>query len=505
MKVKIPPLEIFKIINDPIHGYIPLSRLEYEIIQHPVFNRLHNLKQLSMTYLVFPGAVSTRFPHVLGAMFLASKITYQLIQTMEEETFLALFPKAIDENKRLGIVQVVRLAALLHDLGHGPFSHATEDVMRASLVKDYPDEFKRAVELLNAKEPTHVPIHEYYSYMLTKTEIKEIIDKEELRKNSEGETIPVDVSDVTSLIIKNEEHREDFCSSNGLAILRKIVSSHLDADRMDYLARDAYVTGVSYGMVDVERIIMNMFIRKDNLGKYEIAIHERALASVEDMLDARFKMYKWMVSHHMVVAANELLRTAVVSLIEAGELAIKDFYWKTFASGQVSDSFVMDKIIQNSISEDSISKGLVDRRYLPISLFKRAEDHKAFQAKISDIVGKTIGNEMFHEKFSKFFNRVTKDPILEVANNSVMLLVSRMPRSPYMALKSDEVVWICNDKTSRLSELTEVSDYFQAVNTEWQSFPSYYVSYIIPGKQKKEAVSIREQVREKVAKDIANL
>jgi hypothetical protein len=501
--MKIPALETYKIINDPIHGYIPLTKLEYEILQLPVFNRLHDLKQLSMAYLVFPSAVSTRFIHSLGAMFLASKMIYQLVQSMEEKVFLQLFPNAKSEIDKLGIIQTVRLGALLHDIGHGPFSHATEDVMSACLKESHSDEFTTASNLLAVSEGSHVPIHEYYSYMLTKSEIAELIGRDDLRKMDDGNIIPVYVDDVICLFAKNEAWRQAFCTKNGLAILRKIVSSQLDADRMDYLVRDAYASAVPYGLIDVERIIMNLFVRRGKVGDFDITVHERALASVEDMLDARFKMYKWLIGHHMVVATGELLRQATIALIENGKLDKEDFYWKKFASDQITDTYIMDRLISEVNTSIREFKGIVDRRYLPVSLLKRPSDHIAFYAQAIDTARKDVETETLAQKLPEFIDKLRKNPIIDIEGESIRILTPRMPRSPYSPLK--ETVWICMDKPERMSELIKASNYFRSINNEWMGFPSYYISYIISGKTKKEASNLREKVTQKIVQQLAEL
>ena len=292
-RAEMPLIETFKTIKDPIHGYISLTRTEYAAIQLPVMMRLHRLKMMAAGYLVYPGALATRFIHCVGAMHVASKMCYQLLGSMSSNDFVNQFGGRSTHDK-LRLIQTVRLAALFHDLGHGPFSHAAEDQMVSSLAKVSSQDFEEALKLYGVKDPAKLPVHEYYSYkQVTTGEVKETIE-------SMYSGISQDVGD---LLVKNPSRKERNRSTtdSGLTILRSMISSHLDADRFDYLLRDSFMTGASFGSVDIDRLIMNLNVQFVNhLPK--VTVHERAIGSIEDILDARFKMYKWVYNHHMVVA-----------------------------------------------------------------------------------------------------------------------------------------------------------------------------------------------------------
>jgi HD superfamily phosphohydrolase len=237
-KVSIAPLDTDKIIVDAIHGYIKTTNVEYQILQLPIFNRLHYLNQMSLGYLVFPCASTTRFQHSLGTMHVASRIVQRLAESLEQEWFYDLFPKAETESDRKAIIQLVRLAALLHDVGHGPFSHASEPLMLKTLSET---ELSEAHELFRVRESERLPVHEYYSYkMILNSEIKEV-----LVNNG------IDPRHVASLLVKDTGTTPEICTITSLEILRAVVSSQLDADRMDYLLRDSYMTGAPYGSRDV--------------------------------------------------------------------------------------------------------------------------------------------------------------------------------------------------------------------------------------------------------------
>lgn len=240
-----------KIINDPIYGFVTIpNELIYDLINHPYFQRLRRIKQLGLTNLVYPGALHTRFHHAIGAMHL-----------MQEALFtLRLKDIAITEDEG----QAVLIAILLHDIGHGPFSHALEN----SLVKGIS--------------------HETISSLFM----------DNLNKEFEGKL---------SLAIKifNDNYKKRF--------LHQLVSSQLDMDRLDYLKRDSFFTGVSEGVISSDRIIKML-----NVVKNELVVEHKAIYSIEKFLIARRLMY-WQVYLHKTVLSAETLLVHILK--RAKELA----------------------------------------------------------------------------------------------------------------------------------------------------------------------------------------
>ena len=229
-----------KIINDPVYGFISIpTELIYDLIDHPYFQRLRYIKQLGMTHLVYPGALHTRFHHALGAMHLMS---------LAIETLC---------NKGLDITpeekEGLTIAILLHDIGHGPFSHALEHTI---------------VENIS---------HEDISILLMN----------KLNKEFDGR-LTLAIS-----IFKGEYH---------IKFLHQLVSSQLDMDRMDYLNRDSYFTGVSEGVISSDRIIKMLNVKDDS-----VTVEEKGIYSIEKFLIARRLMYWQVYLHKTVIAAEQLL------------------------------------------------------------------------------------------------------------------------------------------------------------------------------------------------------
>lgn len=365
-------LEYPKIIGDPIHGYVPLTKLEYNMLQLPTLTRLHFIRQNALACFVFPGAVTTRFSHVVGALHTGGKLINQLLSGISKKDFKILFSD-IDPNL---VVKAVRLACLFHDIGHGPFSHSTEEAMLKITREQHNEEIQEAKILFNETNENKIPIHEFFSYKLIKN--GEINDEICINEGTEKGHILIDF--VTSLLIKSKIN--DTLDLQGYSLLRKLISSQLDADRMDYLLRDSFMSGVKFGLVDIDRIIKNMKIIRSHDGIYNIAIHERALGTIEDMLDARYKMYRWFYSHHTVVVLNELLKIAIDMLIEDPTIG-KLFHWTEYKNGYSTDDYIISRLIgQTSDEKFGKVKGLIDRRYLPVSIFKSTPDFARIVTKV---------------------------------------------------------------------------------------------------------------------------
>ncbi len=229
-----------KIFNDPVYGFITIpSDLIYDIIEHPIFQRLRRIKQLGLTDLVYPGALHTRFHHALGAMHLMS-ITLDSLRNKDNQI----------SNEEY---EATLLAILLHDIGHGPFSHSLE----TSILPD-----------------AH---HEELS----------VIFMEYLNVEFKGAlTLAID-------IFNDQYHRKFF---------HELISSQLDIDRLDYLNRDSYFTGVAEGIISSERIIKLLDVVNDR-----IVVEEKGIYSIENFLNARRLMYWQVYLHKTTISAEEML------------------------------------------------------------------------------------------------------------------------------------------------------------------------------------------------------
>jgi HD superfamily phosphohydrolase len=162
-----------KIIRDNIHGYIKLTELESEIIQLPVFNRLHRIRQSSFAFMVYPTAHGTRFAHSIGTMKVASDIAEEILKNLSDNDKQSI----LGDMKPQDFIDIARLAGLLHDIGHGPFSHTSEHILAQALKKVKSSEYDEGKNLWNNQED--FPVHEFYTYKLIKEgqDLAELLEK----------------------------------------------------------------------------------------------------------------------------------------------------------------------------------------------------------------------------------------------------------------------------------------------------------------------------------------
>jgi HD superfamily phosphohydrolase len=371
-----------KILNDPIYGFISITNpLVYDLIQHPYFQRLRRISQMGMTYLVYPGAHHTRFHHALGCMHIMQK-TIQVLRfkgiaiSDDEETALAI-------------------AILLHDIGHGPFSHA----MERSIVENVHHE---AISLL-------------------------FMDR--LNAEFNGEL------SLAIQIFRGDYHRK---------FMLQLISSQLDMDRMDYLKRDSFYSGVAEGNINSERLIQMMNVQDDML-----VIEEKGIYSVEKFLVARRLMY-WQAYLHKTSVAAELILTKILK--RAKELTQQKIYLQCsdplqfFLEHKISfEDFTDDVLYKFSLLDDfdimsaikawqfngdyvlsELCRMIINRDLLKIRMHTERVD----KALVTEMRGKLMEIQGLTEKEAKYF--VFKGEIRNQAYNKT--------GDPIRILKKDRTV-----------------------------------------------------------------
>lgn len=265
-------------MRDPIHGFIKLSKKEKKLIDTQVFQRLRRIRQLAMTFLVYPGAVHTRFDHSIGVMHVAGRICTKL----QELNSTKICHEDIDR---------VRLAALLHDVGHGPFSHVSEH-----LLKKYAPADADTGQVLEK-------IHEKITVDIIRSDPK---IKDILKNDCE---FVID-------IIQGQEAWD---------WRRDVVSSELDADKMDYLLRDSYFTGVKYGEYDLEKVIES-FLIDTNETETALAISSKGIYALEQLLLARYHMTQQVYWHRVSLISNEMIIRGISLAIDGDNEKMKQLY-----------------------------------------------------------------------------------------------------------------------------------------------------------------------------------
>jgi hypothetical protein len=281
-------------VRDPIHGTISLSNGETAVVDSAEFQRLRAIKQLGFADISFPGATHTRFLHSLGVCHLAGEVFEHLFKA---------FPFS-NNSVRMRLRQAFRLAAMLHDVGHGPLSHTTEEVMpplKDLQIKIY-DRYRAG-----GTDPSLRATHEDYTIKyLTDSPLAEVI-----RANFSD----VSPAHIACLIDRSLACPDDFFMDKGLdfrPILSQLVSGELDCDRMDYLERDSYFTGTNYGKFDRDWMISNLtpFLVE---GKYYLGLNRRALYTFDDFLISRHHIHLMVYFHHKCIVYEEMLNRYLTS------------------------------------------------------------------------------------------------------------------------------------------------------------------------------------------------
>ena len=309
-----------KIVRDPLHGDIKVKNLFVNLLETPELQRLYNIKQLGFAHLVFPGAHHTRLEHSLGTYHIAS----QIAEILE-----------IEKNEK----DIISIAALLHDIGHGPFSHTLESLIWEKFGVDHVD----LTEKLIRGEYTIFTADE--QPFIRSSSVSDLLDAHEVEKEEVIKSI------------RGEKGKKTYLS--------QLLNSTIDVDQLDYLMRDAYYTGVAYGMIDVGRLLQTIAVFDDHL-----VIKRKGVSVVENILMARGLMYS-SVYFHKTVRIAELMLSKALEI--APNLDPFDFF-------RLTDAEIMNKLEALGGFQQEIVTRLKYRE-----LFKQA-----FMVSFSDVVNQEV-------------------------------------------------------------------------------------------------------------------
>ncbi len=397
-----------KIFNDPIYGFITIpNALIYDLIQHPYFQRLRRISQMGMSYLVYPGAHHTRFHHALGCMHIMQKA----VETLK---FKGVSISQEEED-------ALYIAILLHDIGHGPFSHAMEH----SIV-----------------EEVH---HEELSLLFM----------EELNKEFDGKLA------LAIQVFKGDYPRK---------FMLQLISSQLDMDRMDYLKRDSFYSGVAEGNINSDRLIQMMNVQDDVL-----VIEEKGIYSVEKFLVARRLMY-WQAYLHKTSVVAELILTKILK--RAKELTQNGI--------ELPCSEPLQFFMQNKIFVSDFNKRTVDK-FSYLDDFDIMSAIKSWQFNddyvLQNLCRMVLNRDLLKIQISE--NKPNKEDLLVIKNKFMKLTSITEKEADYFVFKgklknqayskSSEPIYILKkDKT--IEDVVEASDqmYLKALSKEVTKYYSCF-------------------------------
>jgi HD superfamily phosphohydrolase len=400
-----------KIINDPVHGFIIIpTPFIFDLLEHPYVQRLRRIKQLGLTSLVYPGATHTRFQHALGAVHLMGLAIENIRQKGTE----------ITEEE----AEAVTVAILLHDIGHGPFSHALEESMIANVS------------------------HEDLSLLLMNN----------LNREFDGKL-------TMALSIFQNQYSKKF--------LHQLVSGQLDMDRMDYLMRDSFYAGVVEGTIGTERIIKMLNVSDDQL-----VVEAKGIYSIEKFLIARRLMYWQVYFHKTVISAENLL---VKLLQRAGEVAETD---PSLAATPPLEYFLRNKITRGkmkdhpeetlkyfaNLDDDDIMVSAKAWAHHPDRLISLLADNlirrvlprvKILEAPVPD------------DQIGKLRQAVAEKYKLDLKSTEYLVYAGTIANKAY-SITTDTIKILYN--TGEVKDLAEASDIFQIQNLN-ETRKKYFICY----------------------------
>jgi len=343
-------------IKDPVHGYVYITEAEKTIIDSYPVQRLHRLRQLAGAEYVYPGANHTRFEHSVGVMYLAGRVA--------ENPYIS---QIVSEEE----AETVKLAGLLHDVGHGPFSHVFEHLLIKELDKTHED---------------------ITSWIINKSELKDTISKAGYRPE-----------DIAKLAV-GKLHKPK------KAFLDQIISSTVDVDKQDFIVRDTHHTGAEYGYIDIFRLIQNLDVLGENL-----AIELGALSALESLIIARIESFKSIYFHRVGRSAQIMLAMAMEQANE--ELGLTRF--KTPEQYLAMDDYTAYAMLKNCKKSSGIIRNLERRKLLKCAY------EKTFYEK-DTMISNIFSRETYRKQLQ---SEIAKEAKVQIA--TVIIDVPTVPSVPY--------------------------------------------------------------------------
>jgi HD superfamily phosphohydrolase len=388
-----------KTIRDPIHGDIKIEGLCLDLLEAPEIQRLYNIKQLGFAHLVFPGGHHTRLEHSLGTYFMAQKAAENLGLKNDDK-------------------ELISCAALLHDIGHGPFSHTLESILRSSLNVDHVD----LTEKLITGE--HAIFDEVEKDIIHPVSVFEILNKSDI-----------------------DHHRIiDIIRGKGDGYLSELLNSPIDVDQLDYLIRDAYYTGVAYGMIDTERFLQTLTVFDDKL-----AILKKGVGVVENILMARTLMYS-SVYFHKTVRIAELMLSKAIELMKDHEPF--DFF-------KMTDDELLSNLknmggFQQEVATRLKYRKLFKQAYAP-SVADLTEDQISYIKKLDNINYRREKEVKFEEKLGIPKGHI----IIDIPYTELHLNEPRIDKT--------DILVVDDNKGKKIDDFTPISDAVKSrMIPDWQ-------------------------------------
>ena len=419
-------------VRDPVHGFVDFNKDERSIIDHPAFQRLRHIRQLAMSDLVYPGAVHHRFEHSLGVCHVAGRIAPRLFPGKDKD--------AEDT------IRDVRLAALLHDIGHGPFSHISETPL-AEVNREWLEENKVREDKL----------HECIGIDI----IKHVLREDGLLTADQSKRV-VGILDTV--------HKP------GRSIERDIVSGPLDADKMDYLLRDSLCCGVKYGVFDLERLIRALVVVGKGSSTF-VGVEEEDTPTVDQYVMARYDMHLQVYGHKTRRATDLMLIRAIMEAVEAKDEQVVQAYTYVPDSSDFVNAYLRftDRVLLDHLAESAseAAQKLADclaRRSLPSRVLHRPIGDLAdaeLKEKLRDKQKRREAEQMLQAEVVRELAYLDADRVfVEVADSK------EVGKFPSLSEIDPEQIHVRSDSWSQPRTLAQESNFFR----DYKFTPRTYIA-----------------------------
>lgn len=451
-------------IRDLVHGTILFTKEEAALINHPYFQRLRQIRQNDVAFYVYPSMNTSRFEHMLGVCRVAGMMAETLTKSpkwndvyfreLKAETGIS----SIDE-----FVKVCRFYALLHDIGHFPLSHLFEYALQSWADPDYLPLIQEWTGFEGFEK-----LHEAFGALLTKKIVKDI-------------NLPPHIGH--ALLRLMGEKNLPF--SNPLYVIKSIMDSEIDADRIDFVQRDGLMAGGEYGHYDVRRLCDSVFIEQRG-NNWVVAYSEKAITSMEAMLLDRYRTYNWVHFHHRVVTIKMLVRFLIERAIEIKSIAKEDF------NPQVEETFIL---------KDDVWLWNVLRRMEARDKFVRMVQEALFYRKKTDILNLWKTRPAYHDFQKEVGGKTQLDAVTfrrkESYRNQIrkrMKINAMIFDLDFFRPTSDRATYLYSEERRELTgeTLVQVSKLVAYLPAIWQNEAQYFV-LLVGNNIKSRAKEIAQQ------------
>lgn len=390
--------------RDPIHGFIDVSRMEIKIVDSAPFQRLRHIKQLATTFLVYHGAEHTRFGHSLGVMHLVTKAYDSALNNYRHSSGKALFEPVREKWYR----QILRLIALTHDLGHAPYSHASEALFEDGMEHE-----------------------DFTKKIICETEIAEHIHSigcQFCQEHNVGDEYKITPELLWLIYGEKTPELDPRYIMSDFKFLKSFMDSELDCDKMDYLLRDSYYCGVNYGNYDLNRLLSSLNVYKDEKSNImQLAINRNGVAALEEFIIARYFMFIQVYFHKTRRLLDRLLVNSISDILPNQKYPVDINKYLEY-----NDNVIFNKIKEN---QDKIvsAKHFINRQVKTCVYDSVTHGNTENETQIYELVKKELESKLNNEVTEDTPNKLAhKIPHIEMydadSGNGIPIIVQHLNR-----------------------------------------------------------------------------